>query len=84
MILYKVLRLYPHNQFFNRTLQKDMELRNLSLPTGVKVTLPIILHHQDADIWGNDALEFKPEMFSKGVSKATKRPSCVLPIWMGS
>ncbi|ESW05213.1 hypothetical protein PHAVU_011G161400 [Phaseolus vulgaris] len=37
---------------FDCTLQKDMELGNLSLPAGVNVTMPILLHHQDGDIWG--------------------------------
>ncbi|QCD86114.1 acyl-CoA oxidase [Vigna unguiculata] len=83
MILYEVLRLYPPNNIFNRTIQKDMELGNLSLPAGVKVTMPIILHHQDVDIWGNDALEFKPERFSEGVAKATKGQDVFYPFGWG-
>jgi len=83
MILYEVLRLYPPTDFIHRTLQKDVELGNLSLPIGVKVTLPIIVHHQDADIWGNDAKEFKPERFSEGVAKATKGKVVFYPFGWG-
>ncbi|KAL9297996.1 hypothetical protein ACSQ67_023892 [Phaseolus vulgaris] len=61
MIQYEVPRLYPPNLYFNRTLKKDMELGNLSLPAGVDITMPILLVHQDGDIRGNDAKEFKPK-----------------------
>jgi len=83
MILYEVLRLYPPTIFFHRTLQKDMELGNLSLPAGVKVTMPILLLHQDSDIWGNDAKEFKPERFSEGVAKVTKGQVSFYPFGWG-
>ncbi|ESW05208.1 hypothetical protein PHAVU_011G161100 [Phaseolus vulgaris] len=83
MILYEVLRLYPPNLYFNRTLKKDMELGNLSLPAGVDVTMPILLVHQDGDIWGNDAKEFKPERFSEGVAKATKGQVSFYPFGWG-
>ncbi|KAL9297993.1 hypothetical protein ACSQ67_023889 [Phaseolus vulgaris] len=46
-----------------------MELGNLSLPAGVNVTMPILLHHQDGDIWGNYAKEFEQEKFSKELLK---------------
>ena len=83
MILYEVLRLYPPNIYFNRTLKKDMELGNLSLPAGVDVTMSILLVHQDCDIWGNDAKEFKPERFSEGVAKATKGQVSFYPFGWG-
>ncbi|WVZ02634.1 hypothetical protein V8G54_023440 [Vigna mungo] len=83
MILYEVLRLFPPTVFHNRTLQKDMKLGNLSLSAGVNVTLPIFLLHQDVDIWGNDAMKFKPERFSEGVAKATKGQVVFYPFGWG-
>ena len=83
MILYEVLRLYPPTVFFSRTLQKDMELENLSLPAGVRVTMPILSVHHDCDIWGDDAKEFKPERFSEGIAKATKGQVSYFPFGRG-
>ncbi|WJX93095.1 hypothetical protein P8452_74662 [Trifolium repens] len=72
MILYEVLRLYPPVLYFNRVLRKDMKVGNVLLTAGTQVSLPIILIHQDNDIWGDDAKEFKPERFAEGIAKATK------------
>nr|A0A517FNC9.1 RecName: Full=Cytochrome P450 CYP72A613; Short=PpCYP72A613 [Trigonella foenum-graecum]QDS03634.1 cytochrome P450 CYP72A613 [Trigonella foenum-graecum] len=83
MILYEVLRLYPPAIYFNRALQKDLKLGNLSLPAGTLVSLPIILIHQDNDIWGDDAKEFKPERFAEGIAKATKGQVSYFPFGWG-
>ncbi|XP_061369239.1 11-oxo-beta-amyrin 30-oxidase-like [Gastrolobium bilobum] len=83
MILYEVLRLYPPTVYFNRALQKAVKLGNLSLPAGVLVSLPILLIHQDHDIWGDDAKEFKPERFSEGIAKATKGQVSFFPFGWG-
>nr|QFS19012.1 cytochrome P450 72A695 [Cajanus cajan] len=83
MILYEVLRLYPPAIFFSRTLQKDMKVGNLSLPAGVHVTMPISLIHLDADIWGDDSKEFKPERFSEGIANVTKGQVSFFPFGWG-
>jgi cytochrome P450 len=83
MILYEVLRLYPPAVYFNRAVQKDLKVGNLFLPAGTQVSLPIILIHQDNDIWGDDAKEFKPERFAEGIAKATKGQVCYFPFGWG-
>jgi 11-oxo-beta-amyrin 30-oxidase len=72
MILYEVLRLYPPLVYFTRALRKGLIIKNLLLPRGAHVSLPILLIHHDHDLWGNDAKEFKPERFAEGIAKATK------------
>ncbi|CAI9263293.1 unnamed protein product [Lactuca saligna] len=42
-----------------------------------------MLMHHDRDIWSDDVSEFKPERFSKGVSKVTKGQTSYLPFGGG-
>ena len=72
MILYEVLRLYPPAVSLNRRTFKDMRIGGVTYPAGVILELPIITVHHNPDVWGKDALEFRPERFAEGISKATK------------
>ncbi|RHN40420.1 11-oxo-beta-amyrin 30-oxidase [Medicago truncatula] len=83
MILYEVLRLFPPLIYFNRALRKDLKLGNLLLPEGTQISLPILLIHQDHDLWGDDAKEFKPERFAEGIAKATKGQVSYFPFGWG-
>ncbi|KAL6178330.1 hypothetical protein ACLB2K_049848 [Fragaria x ananassa] len=74
-----VLRLYPPVATLNRTTYKKTQLGTLSLPAGVEASIPTLLIHQNKELWGDDAEEFKPERFSEGVSKATKGQSLFFP-----
>ncbi|KAM7497833.1 hypothetical protein LguiA_022247 [Lonicera macranthoides] len=82
-ILYEVLWLYPPVVDITHTVIKETTLGEISLPAEVQVTLPIILIHRDPELWGDDAKEFKPDRFSKGVSKATKNPAAFFPFSAG-
>lgn len=83
MILYEVLRLYPTIVMLARSVHNKTKIGNLSLPAGVMLCLPTVLVHQDHELWGDDASEFRPERFSEGISKATKGRVSFFPFGWG-
>ncbi|KQK08831.1 cytochrome P450 72A13 [Brachypodium distachyon] len=83
MILYEVLRLYPPVVTLNRKTFKEMRIGDISYPAGIVVELPVILVHHNPNIWGKDVLEFKPQRFAEGISKATKDRPAFFPFGSG-
>ena len=83
MILYEVLRLYPTIVMLARSVHNKTKIGNLSLPAGVMLCLPTVLVHQDHELCGDDASEFRPERFSEGISKATKGRVSFFPFGWG-
>lgn len=83
MILHEVLRLYPPLVSLFRTVIRNSRVGGLSLPAGVQLQLPILLIHQDPELWGHDAKEFNPERFSKGILNATNGQASYFPFGWG-
>ncbi|XP_031500884.1 cytochrome P450 72A397-like [Nymphaea colorata] len=83
MILNEVLRLYPPVTFLIRRTYKNVKLGDLNLPEGARLILPLLLIHHDRKLWGDDAVEFKPERFSEGIASASKNQLAFFPFSWG-
>ncbi|XP_051152247.1 cytochrome P450 CYP72A219-like [Andrographis paniculata] len=83
MIFHEVLRLYPSVATLSRITHQESRVGNLKIPSGVQLLMPALLLHHDKEIWGDDAQEFNPERFNKGVSKATQGQAIYLPFGGG-
>ncbi|XP_021848477.2 cytochrome P450 CYP72A219 [Spinacia oleracea] len=83
MILYEVLRLYPPAMQMTRSIHKDTNLGSLLVPSGAMITLYMHPAHRNQEVWGDDAEEFKPERFAKGIAKATKGNTSFFPFGWG-
>nr|AIL49061.1 secologanin synthase [Nothapodytes nimmoniana] len=83
MILYEVRGLDPPGGEGSKVAHEATKSGGVSIPAGVQAMFPPILLHQDPEIWGKDAREFKPERFWEGVLKATKNQGSFFPFSLG-
>ncbi|XP_021359990.1 cytochrome P450 3A29-like, partial [Mizuhopecten yessoensis] len=64
MCLSEVLRLHPPFVRFTRTCVKTTKIKNLTIPTGMMVIVPVDFLHHDPDVWEKPE-SFNPERFSE-------------------
>lgn len=83
MVIQETLRLYPPGVFITREALEDIRFKNIVIPKGVNLQIPISLLHHSVDIWGPNALLFDPQRFSNGILKACKNPHAYIPFGVG-
>ncbi|XP_021747048.1 cytochrome P450 CYP72A219-like [Chenopodium quinoa] len=83
MIINETLRFYPPASSLSRIIHTDTKLKNLTLLNGMEINMPTIMVHRDQDLWGDDANEFNPNRFAKGVLNANKVPGSFMPFGGG-
>ncbi|KZV45090.1 hypothetical protein F511_29411 [Dorcoceras hygrometricum] len=84
MVIQETLRLYPPVAFVVREALQDIKFKEIQVPKGVIVQIPIPILHQNQDLWGSDALKFKPDRFAKGIAGACKIPQAYMPFGIGA
>ena len=71
MIINETMRLYSPATNIVRRVGREVKLGKLTLPADMDINILPCAIHCDPEIWGADALLFKPERFAEGVAKAT-------------
>ncbi|KAJ0026132.1 hypothetical protein Pint_07140 [Pistacia integerrima] len=61
----------------------NVQLLSIFWVLGVDLLMPMGLVHRDPEQWGGDAVEFNPERFSEGISKASKDQVSYFPFGYG-
>ncbi|KAL0414434.1 UNVERIFIED_CONTAM: cytochrome [Sesamum radiatum] len=83
MFIHEVLRLYPPAIELSRVVEEETTVGDVTYPKDAMIMMPIILLHRNPKIWGDDALEFKPERFAEGVLKAANGHAAFVPFGWG-
>ena len=83
MVIQETMRLYPPTPSLSREVAKDTKIGNVHVPKGVILWIMVATLHTDPDIWGPNALQFKPERFQNGISCACKSLNCYMPFGFG-
>ncbi|KAK9911142.1 hypothetical protein M0R45_035065 [Rubus argutus] len=83
MVIQEALRLYPPAFYLAREAFETITFKNIVIPKGVVLQIPIPYLHQNRDIWGPDAHKFNPERFANGVLNACNSPQAYMPFGVG-
>lgn len=84
MIIQETLRLYPPAVFVTRAALEDARLKDIQVPKGLDIQIPVPLLHQNPDFWGPDAHRFNPERFANGTGAACKAQHAYMPFGFGA
>ncbi|KAJ7513684.1 hypothetical protein O6H91_23G010700 [Diphasiastrum complanatum] len=83
MVLNEALRLYPATSMLTRFTDRDMKLGKLMIPKGTVLFLHMLVMMHNKQLWGEDADNFSPERFSKGIAQSAKHPWAFIPFSIG-
>lgn len=83
MVIQETLRLYPPAGFVFREALDDIKFKDIVIPKGMGIQVPIPILQQNPEAWGSDAHEFNPERFANGVMAACKFPQAYMPYGAG-
>ncbi|XXG54334.1 hypothetical protein AAC387_Pa03g2243 [Persea americana] len=83
MVLLETLRLYGPAITLSRKASKEMKLGNLTIPKDTHITIPPAIIHRNKKYWGEDANEFNPMRFAKGVKNAAEHPNALIAFSIG-
>ena len=90
MVLNETLRLYSPAIAMLRRVENEMRLGgdnemgdDVVIPAGTELLMPVLMWHHEAEYWGPDADEFRPDRFEGGVGKACRVSGSFLPFSAG-
>lgn len=83
MVIQETLRLYPPIGLLPREVFQDIKFKDIVVPKGMGIRIPIALLQQHPDLWGPGSHQFNPERFANGISGACKIPQTYMPFGMG-
>ncbi|CAN1251638.1 Cytochrome P450 714A1 [Linum perenne] len=84
MVIQEALRLYPPAVFVVRELYQDIKFKNIVIPKGMNIQVPISIVQRNPELWGEDAHLFNPERFADGILGATSNAQAYIPFGVGS
>jgi cytochrome P450 len=83
MILNEMHRLFPILPQMVRVATNSTQLGDIFVPKGLILEIPTFQIHINPTLWGEDGMEFNPNRFAKGVSKACQDPQGFIPFFFG-
>ena len=84
MVIQETLRLYPLAAFVNREALEDITFKDMMMPKGINIQIPIPILQQHYDLWGPDAHKFNLKRFAHGIVGACKTPQAYMPFGVGA
>lgn len=84
MVIHETLRLFPPAAFVTREALEDVKFKDITIPKGIIIQIPIPVLQRQRELWGTDAHKFNPERFARGVLGACKTPQAYMPFGVGS